>query len=120
MDDEMNYNCNNSQFLSGSIHSSDSGSNLLDEPLNGIANKQSAAMLASEIDLLVESESKGDHCEETNKPTSLDLPETVETSLNEGDWNLLDCYFGIPLFEQSINKEICDRVISQKLFHTNR
>ncbi|XP_045160177.2 protein FAM91A1-like [Mercenaria mercenaria] len=122
-DEDFNININNSNpfgSLSGSIHSSDSGNNILDEPLNGLKDKSSAAMLASEIDLLEqESTQKGDNSDSpTEKPHSLDLKEETE-SLVEDEWCLLDCYFGIPLFEPNINKQICDKVVSQGLFNSN-
>lgn len=123
-DDDLNFNSNNNQALrslSGSIHSSDSGSNILDEPFNGVKDKVSAAMLANEIDLLQESaESDVPSPVNTNKPTSLDIAEESGECLVEEEWNILDCYFGIPLFEPGINQEICDRIVSQKLFHSNR
>ncbi|XP_052776104.1 protein FAM91A1-like [Mya arenaria] len=107
-EEEQDFNTNNSH---ASVHSSDSDNHLLDEPLNGVKDKQSAAMLASEIDLLTESDSVSG-----SKPTSLDLHSSDETSLKEDEWSLLECYFGIPLFEQNINKEICDRIVSEGLF----
>lgn len=123
-DDDFNLNLNNGNpfgSLSGSIHSSDSGNNILDEPLNGLKDKSSAAVLASEIDLLEqESTQKGDNSDvPTEKLQNLDLKEETE-SLVEDEWCLLDCYFGIPLFEPNINKQICDKVVSKGLFNSNR
>lgn len=124
-DDDFNVNSNNScpvaGSLSGSIHSSDSGNNILDEPLNGVTDHNSAAMLASEIDLLQqESGEKGENSESTlEKPSSLDLKEGEVETLVEEEWCLLDCFFGIPLFEPNINKQICDKVVSEGLFHPN-
>ena len=125
-EDELKFNTNNSfasHSLSGSIHSSDSGSNLLDEPINGLKDKVSAAMLANEIDLLtLQEEGEGENPAPTNanKPTSLEIKEDTSECLVEDEWNILECYFGIPLFEPGINQEICDRIVSQKLFHSNR
>ncbi|KAH3848619.1 protein FAM91A1-like [Dreissena polymorpha] len=122
-DEELNFNSNNSHSMTGSVVSSDSNSHILDEPVNGVKDKLSAAMLASEIDLLEESDGKGDNSESVAaKPTSLELKKSVnelQTSLVESEWALLDCYFGIPLFDPTINKEICERVVSQKLFHSS-
>lgn len=123
-DDELNMNTNNTNMFgscTGSIHSSDSGTNILDEPLNGVKDKTSAEMLATEIDLLaLESPSKGDKSDSpVVKPSSLDIKDEAE-SLTENEWCLLDCYFGIPLFEPNINKQICDRVVTQGLFNASR
>lgn len=123
-EEEFNINSNNSNAfgsLTGSIHSSDSGNNILDEPLNGLKDTTSAAMLASEIDLLEqESTPKGDNSDiVAEKPNSLDLKEETE-SLVEDEWCLLDCYFGIPLFEPNINNQICEKIVFEGLFNSNR
>ncbi|KAL4235865.1 hypothetical protein ACF0H5_004253 [Mactra antiquata] len=129
-DEDLNINTNNTNMLNsltGSIHSSDSGTNILDEPLNGVKDKTLADMLANEIDLVQldttskgsnsESPVKGDNCTNIVKPNSLDLKEDIEL-LNENEWCLLDCYFGIPLFEPTINKQICDKIVAQGLFNS--
>ncbi|XP_071043761.1 protein FAM91A1 isoform X2 [Parasteatoda tepidariorum] len=36
---------------------------------------------------------------------------------DEKDWILLDCSFGIPLFNGLLNKEVCERINTQKLCH---
>lgn len=34
---------------------------------------------------------------------------------NESDWTILNVDFGIPLFDSQLNREVCDRITSQKL-----
>lgn len=38
----------------------------------------------------------------------------------ESDWLLLDCSFGIPLFEGSLNKKVCERLLDEKLCNSLR
>lgn len=35
---------------------------------------------------------------------------------NESDWTILNVDFGIPLFDSQLNREVCDRITSQKLW----
>ena len=39
--------------------------------------------------------------------------------VDDDEWVLLDCHFGIPLFDSQLNGDICARVISEKLFNTD-
>ena len=34
----------------------------------------------------------------------------------ESDWTILNVDFGIPLFDSQLNREVCDRITSQKLW----
>ena len=123
-DDEPNFNMNCSQpggSITGSIHSSDSVGNLMDEPINGLKDKKSADMLANEIDLLdLNNSDKREFSESPNKPEELNSLHLEEETLDEEEWCLLDCYFGIPLFEPSINKDVCDRIMNEGLFNSKR
>lgn len=38
----------------------------------------------------------------------------------ENDWLLLDCSFGIPLFDGNLNKKVCERLLDEKLCNTSR
>ncbi|KAK3600385.1 hypothetical protein CHS0354_016001 [Potamilus streckersoni] len=82
-----------------SEHSTDS-SNELDEPKNGITDDASAKILASEIDFL----------QQESRHMSLDLGNQSNKRFVEQEWTLLDCYFGLPLFHTSLNKEVCERI----------
>jgi len=44
----------------------------------------------------------------------------AESRTMEEDWVLLDCYFGIPLFDANANQQICRRIASQKLCNKER
>lgn len=35
---------------------------------------------------------------------------------NESDWTILNVDFGIPLFDSQLNREVCERITSQKLW----
>lgn len=43
-----------------------------------------------------------------------------ETNLRFDDWTILDCYFGIPLFDAGVNQIICDRMLSNGLWDSSR
>ncbi|XP_074640527.1 protein FAM91A1-like [Tubulanus polymorphus] len=81
------------------------------EPLNGITDEISAEMLASEVDSLATPK-------HLQRPNSLPQGLTVELT-RETDWVLLDCCFGIPLFDASVNKTVCERIASEKLCSEN-
>ncbi len=44
------------------------------------------------------SDQLGDDCQQLNK------------------WTLFDCHFGIPLFDRTLNKNVCNRILSNNLF----
>lgn len=83
-------------------------------------DQQSADVLAMEIDML---ELESDSVEKSSAQAlkhhlRLDLPKSqVSCDLSQEEhWVLLDCYFGIPLFDSSLNKEICSKVVNFGLF----
>lgn len=45
---------------------------------------------------------------------------SAEGSTIEEDWVLLDCCFGIPLFNATVNQQVCNRIALQKLCHKDR
>lgn len=45
--------------------------------------------------------------------------ESSERTFQESDWLLLDCSFGIPLFEGGLNKKVCQRLLDEKLCNTS-
>lgn len=90
------------------------------EPSNGVKDQQSADVLAMEIDMLeMESEStEKSSAKALKQDLKLDLSKRqVSCDLSKEDhWVLLDCYFGIPLFDSGLNKEICSKVVNFGLF----
>ena len=38
----------------------------------------------------------------------------------DSEWLLLDCSYGIPLFDAEVNREVCDRIVSQGLCSKER
>jgi len=48
------------------------------------------------------------------------IEETAEDKLWYEDWTLLDCHFGIPLFDASVNQTISERIVSNKLWDEGR
>lgn len=95
-------------------------------PINGIASNDSKKLLADEVDSLQDSNSleipKQVFKSKTGNLT-LDLDEQPEIldisnekeSITENDWTILNCCFGIPLFDSRVNTEVCKRIINQGL-----
>jgi hypothetical protein len=100
-----------------------------DSPVNGIKDIKSAEMLASEVDSLATPKRT-----KAQPPSSLSIDdhnnsmdiincddyETTYEQIVERDWVLLDCCFGIPLFDADVNKDVCERVAKHNLCSKNR
>ncbi|XP_076462522.1 protein FAM91A1-like [Babylonia areolata] len=114
------------QRLSASASESASMDDMLVSPANGIKDKVSADMLASELDALQEESGGGGGGGQRDK-MALDLGGAGEGGegggrgdggggLEEDQWWLLDVCFGIPLFHPQLNKDVCHKVVSLNLF----
>ncbi|XP_064626178.1 protein FAM91A1-like isoform X2 [Lineus longissimus] len=98
-----------------------------DSPVNGIKDTISAEMLASEVDSLATpkrtkaqpplSLAIDDH----NNSMDIIKQEDQDTyeQIVAQDWVLLNCCFGIPLFDADVNKEVCERVAAHNLCSKN-
>ncbi|XP_041359980.1 protein FAM91A1-like [Gigantopelta aegis] len=105
-------------LMDKSCSSSDisSTSDLGHRPTNGVTDLMSAQVLASEIDLLEDSAADSQNKLTKEKLTlNLNGPQTCDM-LTESEWMLLDCHFGIPLFNTDLNREVCERISSLGLF----
>lgn len=60
-----------------------------------------------------------DHCVDVKKPDSLDLS-CLTCGDRESDWALLDCSFGIPLFDATLNKQVCEKITSNGICRYDR
>ncbi|XP_060077726.1 protein FAM91A1-like [Ylistrum balloti] len=129
--DEEDYFEEASNGIIFNTHPSDTES---DGPLNGVTDKSSADMLASEIDLLDSEMFGATGAGENLSVKTLKENMTLELDLDrdrvgqssrsledtkEEDWVILECYFGIPLFSSSLNKDVCSKVIAEGLFSKN-
>lgn len=54
-----------------------------------------------------------------NQPSAL-VERPSSESVDFSDWLLLDCCFGIPLFDANLNKEICGKILEHNLLNTDR
>lgn len=119
------------EFFQGPLESneidySDEGTASPESPHNGLKDKACAAVLASEIDSIDSELFPSPERTEVQKlkdKMSLDLDKQGEgqnevspDQLKEDDWVLLDCNFGIPLFDSSLNKEVCTKILNEGLF----
>lgn len=105
-------------------------------PSNGSLSEENATLLREELDHLLEDDSNCDiKCNtdskpptqsdkshrtrmvatKDSKPTTLDIK--PERNSNEyGGWVLIDCCFGVPLFDHAMNRHICDVIINKNLW----
>ena len=95
-------------------------------PRNGITNTASAEMLALELDSLdagVDEKTPSVSGDRTGLALDIggsDAPTKSCDACSHSDWVLLDCCYGIPLFDSVVNREVCDRIASQKLCNSDR
>ena len=108
----MDKSCSSSSELS-------STSDLGHKPTNGVKDAMSAQVLASEIDSLDDCANSENKLTKVNLTLDLNGPQTCEM-LVENEWVLLDCHFGIPLFNTALNREVCERISSKGLFKQER
>ncbi|EEZ97172.2 Protein FAM91A1-like Protein [Tribolium castaneum] len=96
-------------------------------PANGFTSKECSELLRQELDEL---EQKMKHSvsidgllspiDENINMFSLKSEEMKKPDENRGEvWTLLDCHFGIPLFDVNANTKICDMIVSGGLVETN-
>ena len=116
-------------------------------PQNGFKDSVSAEVLASELDSLDTSISSqfstpkvplkdcagGVLSSPDRSRLALDIKESgmskesgdhvaagCDNNALEADWVLLDCCYGIPLFDSEVNGQVCERVASQGLCNKDR
>lgn len=94
-----------------------------DAPHNGIKNRACAEMLSNELDSLQYNRlpSQDNNNIDRDNLTLNIIPPTEQdeddgcTADQQDAWLLLDCFFGIPLFESELNQKVCEKVASGKL-----
>ncbi|ESP05148.1 hypothetical protein LOTGIDRAFT_227830 [Lottia gigantea] len=89
-----------------------------DKPSNGIKDAESAQVLASELDSLDLDTTSPESKTKENLTLDLDSDRSKKSCeyLEESEWLILDCVFGIPLFDTKLNNEVCQRVSNNGLF----
>jgi len=62
-----------------------------------------------------------DHPAGTSPFKSQHCASSVDTDVvNEDQWVLLDCHFGVPLFDADVNRSVCRRIATRGLCHQDR
>lgn len=93
----------------------------VDEPTNGMVDAAAVELLGEELEVLeLETlQSKNESALNSSDDITVDSHASICSTCyaSDVDWVLLDCHFGIPLFDSNLNGEICERVISEKLFY---
>lgn len=82
-------------------------------PMNGINNQDFVELLEEELNNLED---------EKREKNTKDLPENHKSE-NESDlnkWTLIDCDFGIPLFNAVTNQQVCEAICKHKLWEKGR
>ncbi|KAG1653085.1 Protein FAM91A1 [Nymphon striatum] len=97
----LNFAVNND--IEVSVNSNQNANCDLAHPSNGIKTAEAAKLLANEVDSLNE--------------TSEEISEKPNLSLNVNaskfsNWTLLNCTFGVPLFDSNLNHAVCNRIVS--------
>lgn len=114
-----------SPFLKSSDLSSAGLSERGQSPINGVTDQECANILREEVDSLKQNSelslpSKSDSeahstplAEQLTDKLKLNIPtQHPNVSGTYDQWTLLDCCFGIPLFDVEANKRICDSIIT--------
>ncbi|KAK6641108.1 hypothetical protein RUM44_012810 [Polyplax serrata] len=78
-------------------------------PANGITNQEFVDILEEELNNL--EENKDENKEKDSSDTGKSRNE-----LNLVNWTLLDCDFGIPLFNATTNQQVCEAICEHKLW----
>lgn len=88
-------------------------------PVNGFTSQDCANILEEELNNLAD-KNPTDASEDPHKEDVLRLGGGRTLSEDMKDelecWTLLDCCFGIPLFDADANAQICDAIVSQQLW----
>lgn len=125
---EFNSKGDNSSLSSADNSSKQGGDNSPPHPSNGVKDQALADMLTSELDMLDSDISQKSNdvdvkCIKQNMSLDLNLnskKKSCDYFTRPGDWVLLDCFFGIPLFDSSLNKETCSKIVTQGIFKNER
>lgn len=101
----------------------------MDTPINGIKSEECEILLQQELDNANNfSKSKtindNNQCEKDSKLQE-DLPRRVKLPIpssasKSDDWCILDCIFGVPLFDGKLNSSICSAIVQDGLWLTER
>lgn len=89
------------------------------EPMNGLTSQECAHILEQELDGLGDSsQSSPTRDSDSKEEVPCRLPLRIKLSstpspTNLSDWSLLDCSYGIPLFDADLNAIICKSVVER-------
>ena len=104
---------------SASTPAKDAVAAVADAPLNGLVSAAAGDLLGAELEDLETALTSEERALRSDVDVTVEVGDRRRSRRvdgNDADWVLLDCHFGIPLFDAELNGEICARVISEKLF----
>ncbi|XP_015781162.1 protein FAM91A1 [Tetranychus urticae] len=63
-----------------------------------------------------------DKSEEIDESKFQETEEAKELEINDEFkyWSLIDCHFGVPLFDRALNKSVCNKLLKHHLFDVNK
>ncbi|XP_054271055.1 protein FAM91A1 isoform X2 [Macrosteles quadrilineatus] len=82
-----------------------------ERPKNGFHSKECADILKQELDNL--SEGKVSASSVSSSPNKVEEPDHRQTDVDVSAWTILDCCFGVPLFEAEVNHSICATIVDK-------
>jgi len=102
--------------------------NCAKDPVNGIASEEGAALLKEELD---NSGNFTRDCDVTTEDAATDKKPTMpkvrkvklpimSSSSGVDDWCIFDCVFGVPLFDSKLNGTICNAIVQDGLWLSER
>lgn len=108
---------------------------LPDIPSNGMTSEESKVLLQQEVDnsrnfspnySTAPSNLSINPSEETKNEPKANLPRRVKLPIPSSslptvdDWCILDCIFGVPLFDTKLNASICNAIVNEGLWLFDR
>lgn len=96
-----------------------------DSPVNGVTSEENGALLQEEVDKtrnMSDSDKGSELSDAPEKPcvarnVKLLIPSNVSKI---DDWCILDCIFGVPLFDSKLNSTICNSIVKDGLWLPER
>jgi hypothetical protein len=99
--------------------------------MNGIASEEGAVLLKEELDNVENFTHPCDHTQNTDDETTSEVQTSapkirkvklpiMSSSSDVDDWCILDCVFGVPLFDSKLNHTICNAIVQDGLWLKER
>jgi len=85
-----------------------------DSPVNGVTSEENGVLLQEEVDKTRNvggSDKPSEVGGDAEKPASRNVKLLIPSNVSKiDDWCILDCIFGVPLFDSKLNATICSSI----------